>query len=340
MRAVRTTGLAAVAAVAAVAAGAAVTAIATLAAVGSAHAADVKLDNKPAAKPSTQPAAAAFFFDDFSYPDTAALFQQGWTVRNAAGHPGIPGARWAPEGLSVVADPRRTGGRLLRLHGSTDGTGAGTTQVQVCHQRKYLAGTYAARVRFSDQPTSGIDGDPVIQTFYAVSPLKRDFDPEFSELDWEYLANGGWGSDKTRLYGITWQTVRLEPWLAFNQQHEEFGALGEPGRDWHTLVIQVADGRTRWFLDGRQVDEHGGRNYPVVPMSINFNLWFSPGGPLPQGGAPRAYDQDVDWVLHVKDTVLSPAQVEAQVAAWRAQGVARLDDVPAALPALESRCDF
>lgn len=284
----------------------------------------------------THAAEPQFFFDDFSYPDTTALFKQGWAVRSAPGHPGIPGARWAPEGLSVVDGQ-------LRLHGVTDGTGPGTAQVQVCHQRKYLAGTYAARIRFSDQPVSGADGDPVIQTFYAVSPLKHDFDPEFSELDWEYLPNGGWGSDKTRIYGITWQTVRLDPWLAFNQQHEEFGPLGERGRDWHTLVMQVADGRTHWFIDGRKIDEHGGRNYPVVPMSINFNLWFSPGGPLPTGvagGPPRVYEQDVDWVFHAKDTVLSPAQVEAQVKRWRAGGIARLDQVPPATPALESRCDF
>lgn len=290
----------------------------------------------PAAGKVAAKVAPAFFFDDFSYPDAAAMFQQGWTARSASGHPGIPGARWAPEGLSVVDGK-------LRLRGATDGTGPGTTQAQVCHQRKYLAGTYAARIRFSDTPVSGADGDPVIQTFYAVSPLKHDFDPEFSELDWEYLPNGGWGSDKTRIYGITWQTVRLDPWLAFNQQHEEFTALGMAGRDWHTLVMQVADGRTHWFLDGRKIDQHGGRNYPVVPMSINFNLWFSPEGPLPQGpagGPPRVYEQDVDWVFHAKDTVLSPAEVERQVTRWRQRGIARLDQVPAAQPALESRCDF
>ncbi len=285
------------------------------------------------------PAPSAVFFDDFDYPNPAALFQHGWTARTVAGHPGIPGARWAPEGVSLVDDPQQRGGRWLRLRASTDGTGAGTSQVQLCHQRKYLTGTYAARVRFSDEPVSGADGDPVIQTFYAVSPLRFDFDPEFSELDWEYLPNGGWGSDKTRLYGITWQTVRLDPWLAFNQQHEEFGALGRRGQDMHTLVIQVADGQTRWFLDGRPISTHGGRNYPVVPMSINFNLWFSPNGPLPQGGAPRVYEQEVDWVLHAKDQVLSPAEVDAQVSRWRASGVKRLDTVPAAQPALESRCD-
>ena len=79
------------------------------------------------------------------------------------------------------------------------------------HQRKYFEGTYAARVRFTDQPVEGPDGDVVVQTFYAVSPLRFDFDPEYSELDWEYLPNGGWGDTKTRLYGVTWQTWRSSP---------------------------------------------------------------------------------------------------------------------------------
>jgi hypothetical protein len=134
--------------------------------------------------------------------------------------------------------------------------------------------------------------------------------------------------------------VRLDPWLAFNQQHEEFGPLGEPGRDWHLLVMQVDQGQVRWFLDGRPLARHGGRNYPVVPLSINFSLWFSRGGLLPASAQPRVYEQEVDWVMHAQGQVLSPAQVEQQVARWREQGLARLDEVLPAQPALESRCDF
>jgi hypothetical protein len=37
---------------------------------------------------------------------------------------------------------------------------------------------------------------------------------------------------------------------------------------------------------------HGGRNYLMVPMSINFNLWFSPGGTLPGESELRVYQQD------------------------------------------------
>ena len=276
------------------------------------------------------------FFDDFSYADLSALRARGWTPRSQAGHPGVEGATWSADQLSLQDDPLVQGNRLLRLSARTDGTGAGTRQAQVCHARKYLAGTYAARIRFTNTPVAGIDGDPIIQTFYAVTPLRHDFDPDFSELDWEYLPNGGWGSDKTRLYGIAWQTVRISPWQSHNQAHEEFVTL----RGWHVLMMQVAQGQVKLFLDGRQVAQHGGRNYPVSPMSINFNLWFSPGGLLPKTDQPRHYEQDVDWVLHTRNQVLSPAQVDAEVARLLAAGVATVDTVPVPEPVLSSHCDF
>lgn len=280
--------------------------------------------------------AAQLWFDDFSYRSAPELAQGGWTPRTTPGHPGVPGAAWSAEAVSVLDDPDQRGNRLLRLAARTDGTPAGTTQAQLCHARKYLEGTYAARVRFRDQPSSGADGDPVVQTFYAVSPLRFDFDPAFSEIDWEYLPNGGWGSERTRLYGITWQTVRVEPWQAHNQSHEEFASVD----GWHLLVMQVAGGRTRHYLDGRLLAEHGGRNYPVVPMTVSFNLWFSPGGLMPASAEPRVYEQDVDWVFHARGQVLSPQQVTRQVRALRRKGVAQLDTVPAAEPPLPSRCDF
>jgi hypothetical protein len=284
--------------------------------------------------PSTP--APELFFDDFSQPELATLARDGWTVRQQAGHPGIAGAHWGDAAIALVDDPQQPGNRLLRLSARTDGTPAGTQQAQLCHARKYLEGTYAARVRFSDAPVQGPDGDVVVQTFYSVSPLRFDFDPEYSELDWEYLPNGGWGSERTRLYGITWQTVRVEPWQAHNQSHEEFASVD----GWHLLVMQVAGGRTRHYLDGRLLAEHGGRNYPVVPMTVSFNLWFSPGGLMPASAEPRVYEQDVDWVFHARGQVLSPQQVTRQVRALRRKGVAQLDTVPAAEPPLPSRCDF
>ena len=218
----------------------------------------------------------------------------------------------------------------------TDGTGPGTVQAQLCHQRKYLQGTYAARIRFTDAPRSGADGDPVIESFYAVAPLAHAFDPDFSELDWEYLPNGGWGSDRTRLYGVSWQTVQIEPWEAHNSPHEEFASFD----GWHVLLMQVTRNEVREFVDGRQVAVHDGRNVPVSPMTISFNLWFAVNGMLPAGGEPRVWDEDVDWVFHVRDRVLSPADVDAQVRALRAGNVRRSDTVPAPNPPLQQRCDI
>jgi hypothetical protein len=289
-----------------------------------------------AADGRAQPQDAGLFFDDFSYMNPADLPQGGWQVRTAPGHPGLPGGRFGLDALSFVDDPARAGNRLLRMTARTDGTGPGTVQAQLCHQRKYLEGTYAARVRFTDAPAQGVDGDPVIETFYAVSPLAHAFDPDFSEVDWEYLPNGGWGSEKTRLYAISWQTVQIDPWEAHNSAHEEFASFD----GWHVLLMQVAHGEVREFVDGRPVAVHGGRNVPVRPMSIAFNLWFSTGGLLPAGGAPRVYEEDVDWVFHAARAVLSPADVEAAVQALRAAGTARTDSVPAADPPLSARCDF
>jgi len=60
-------------------------------------------------------------------------------------------------------------------------------------------------------------------------------------------------------------------------------------------VLQVAHGTVTYYLDGGLVAAHGGKYYPEVPMSINYNLWFIDGGGLAPGPT-RTYQEDVDWV--------------------------------------------
>ncbi len=112
-------------------------------------------------------------FDDFNYLNSRQLAKHGWIIRTAAGWPGVPGAMWGNSGVSFPADPDRRGNRLLRMTSSTDGTGPNTHQTQICHQRKYLEGTYAARVRFVDVPTDGPTGDQLVESFYTRSRLQR-----------------------------------------------------------------------------------------------------------------------------------------------------------------------
>jgi hypothetical protein len=187
----------------------------------------------------------ALLFDDFSYTSLEAFIGNESVARTSKGWPGVAGATWQGA-LSFVADESRPGNRVLRMTANTNGTA--TQQAQFCHQRKYYEGTYAARVRFTDRPVVGPDGDQVVETFYTITPLKAPLDPDYSEQDFEYLPNGGWDGSALTLYNTTWETFRPEPeWLAVNDTHARQGSL----HGWHTLVLQIADRKVKYFLDGK-----------------------------------------------------------------------------------------
>jgi len=263
-------------------------------------------------------------FDDFSYSDQAQLTRRGWIIRTAAGFPGVPGAKWGGAGVSA-----RNG--ILQITAETDGTAAKTRQVQICHERKYGNGTYAARVYFTD---AGVD--QAVQTFYMISPLREPMALEYSEIDFEYLPRGGWGKNGSTLFATTWETFSPEPNWKANNVYE---AQSRSFAGWRTLVVQVADGKVRYFVDGKQFAEHAGDVYPESLMSINFNLWFIRDGLAPIGEL-RRYRQLIDWVFYESDAVRAPAEVEATVASFRKRSISFRDTVPRPRPSLESPCNF
>ena len=280
------------------------------------------------------PPAEQVLFEDFSYANKAQLRKNGWIIRTEPGWPGIPGATWSEEAVTLVKDTAQPGNTIIRMTSSTDGTN--TIQTQICHQRKYLEGTYAARVRFSDEPVSGPRGDQLVQSFYTISPLKAPMDPDYSELDYEYLPNGGWGIDGSTLYATTWETFSPEPnWKKDNVFKTTAGSQA----GWHTLVTQVFDGKVKYFIDGNLFAEHGGEYYPEDTMSINFNLWFIRDG-MVQAKERRQYQEDIDWVFFRAGTALTPEQVEAAIASMRRRAIKFRDTVPAKTPALKSPCNF
>jgi len=269
-----------------------------------------------------EPGGTGVVFDDFSYADSddPTLTAHNWTVRTYSGGPGVPGASW-PKG-NVTFPSIGGGNKAMQLRAVTDGTAGGTQQAELYHQRKFFEGTYAARVRFSDAPVSGPDGDHVVQTFFTITPLAFDLDPDYGELDFEYLPNGGWGAEGPIMYATTWETYRNEPWLAVNTHTSR----NQSYDGWHTLVMQVSGGTVRYYIDGELFAEHGGIYYPETPMSVNFNLWFI-NGELLGGSTQRAYVEQVDWFYHSQNEVVSPAQVEARVNAYRAESTTWVDTV-------------
>ncbi|TXK42851.1 cellulose binding domain-containing protein [Nonomuraea sp. C10] len=263
------------------------------------------------------PGPGGVLFDDFSYTNSSdpRLAQRGWTVRSSSGGPGVPGATWSP---SAITFP----GGLLTLDSRTDGTVGGTVHTELSTAgRKFFEGTYAARVRFSDAPTSGPDGEHVVQTFFTITPLRFNLDPDYGELDFEYLPNGGWGEPSNILYATSWETYQGEPWQAVNTHTEERASFA----GWHDLVIQVSGGRIKYYVDGRLFADHGGIHYPETPMWIMFNQWFID---LQAATGTRTYRQQVDWVYHARNEVVSPAGVLSRVGDLRAEGTSFRDTVP------------
>jgi hypothetical protein len=292
------------------------------------------LDTQAQRRPA--PTAARVLFDDFSYSSRAQLAKHGWIVRTAEGWPGVPGAVWWSGGVTFVKDDAAPRNLVLRMTSKTGGNGSRTNQTQVCHQRKYLEGTYAARVRFYDAPNVGLGGDQLVESFYTISPLKAPWDMDYSELDFEYLPNGGWGIAGPTLYATTWETFYPEPnWKKDNV----FDTWAGSRAGWHTLVTQVSNGHVKYFVDGKMLADHADRFYPESLMSVNFNLWFIRDGMTKEQGE-RSYSEDIDWVFHEVGSALTPDEVEARVATLRRTGVNFRDTVPAPTPALASPCNF
>ncbi|GAA0399045.1 hydrolase [Acrocarpospora corrugata] len=278
----------------------------------------------PSPSPSgPPPGGSGVVFDDFSYVDAndTSIASHNWTIRTNQGGPGIPGATWPKGNISfpVVSGTNKA----LQLKSVTDGTSAGTQQSEVLHQRKFLEGTYAARVKFSDAPTSGPDGDHIVQTFFTITPLNQDLDPNYSEQDFEYLPNGGWGEPANIMYATSWETYRNEPWLAVNVHTEN--RISYDG--WHDLVLQVSGGQIKYYIDGALFATHGDIYYPETVQSVNFNLWFISGGLL-GSSTPRTYLQQVDWFYHSKNEVVAPTEVLNRVNSYRTASTRWVDTVP------------
>ncbi len=235
----------------------------------------------------------------------------------------MSGATWSTGAFGFPADA--SGNRVMQMNAASDGTAGGTVQAEIdTTARKFFEGAYAARVYFNDSPVTGPNGDHANETFYTISPLAYDNDPTYSELDYEYLPNGGWGGDGPRMYTTTWYTYANNPYSQDNSSHSELRSL----QGWHTLVMTVASGTVTYYIDGTQYFSTSGKYYPRQNMTIDFNEWFI-NGELAGSSTSRTWREQVDWTLYTGGRALTPAQADAKVSAYRSAGTAFTDTVPA-----------
>lgn len=263
------------------------------------------------AAPSAQadvPVTSGVLFDDFHYSgrNDPALAAHGWKIHHAAGGPGIDGT-WSPEGVSFPTVAGAKGGQVLQLQLHTDGTRAGTRQAGLQSSKSlFLDGTYAARVYITDDPAVGGNGDHVNETFYAISPQGPKL--PYSELDYEYLPNGGWGSPVPELDAVSWHSAKMGDRVYRGWKTRLHG--------WHTLVFTTLHGKTTYSVDGQAIFSNGAAFSPRSPMNVNFSLWLID---LPFSGN-RDWNMQVNWFYFQAGKAQSLSQVQKAVDGYYASG--------------------
>ncbi|GAA0486129.1 cellulose binding domain-containing protein [Streptomyces stramineus] len=269
--------------------------------------------------PSAGPAAAApagVLFDSFHYTgaDDPALAANGWQARTGEGGPGIRNT-WSAAGISFPADAKAQEGQALQLRVTTDGTKQGTRQSELQNTKAgFFTGTLAARIYFSDKPTSGRGGDHINESFFAISPNHAS--SKYSELDYEYMPNGGWGAPGPRLDTTSW---------GGNKQGDQVTrATKQRFQGWHTLMITALDGKVTYSMDGRELFSSRGKGFPRERMGIHFSTWLVD---LPFKG-PRTWDMRVDWVYGQAGRAVPLAEVQKAADGFHGAGTHYVNTLP------------
>ncbi|WP_148314086.1 glycoside hydrolase family 16 protein [Sorangium cellulosum] len=268
---------------------------------------------------------SAELFDDFSYTGIADdNLTSRWWVRTTDGAPGVDGAQWLSSNVSFIEDPDLASNRLLRLKATTSGSGASTSHAEIqSNDDRFRLGTYSARVKFSHTPLTGTRhlADKLVETFFTISPWINDpeTDPNYSEQDFEYMPNGGWGQGNTSTLWLTsWETATLEDTQSNQVAGDQSG--------WKRLLIQIDESGIHYYIEGALLCTHDAGYVPETNQHLDFNLWFDELAAGETG--PRTYAEDVDWVYFAKDVLLSQAEVDARVAGFRASSAALVDTLP------------
>ena len=267
----------------------------------------------PAAAPVVP---AQTVFDDFHYsgPDDPALLAHGWEPRTGPGGPGISDT-WSTSGVSFPSEASAQGGQVLQLQAGTDGTSASTHQAELeSTKAEFFNGTYAARIYFANQPTSGPNGDHINESFYPISADGKS--PLYSELDNEYMPNGGWGAPGPAFDTTSWYSAVTDDRVT-RRSHQSL-------QGWHTMMITAEDGVVTYSMDGKTLFSSTGKYIPRESMDVDFSDWFID---LPFVGQ-RTWDMQVNWFYYKADQAVSLKNVQKAVAGFYQAGTHYINTVP------------
>jgi hypothetical protein len=160
----------------------------------------------------------------------------------------------------------------------------------------------------------GDDRDHIAESVFTISPDHES--KKYSELDYEYLPNGGWGAYGPRLDTTSWRDSATNDRVT----KSHITKLG----GWHTMVITVHDGETTYSIDGHELFSNGSKHSPREPMTVNFSTWFIG---LPFKGS-RSWDMQVDWLYYQADQAVSGKDAETAVAGLTADGTHYVNTLP------------
>ncbi|WP_159400994.1 glycoside hydrolase family 16 protein [Streptomyces sp. NRRL B-24484] len=257
-------------------------------------------------------------FDNFHYtgPTDPALTAHGWEIRSGEGGPGIKDT-WSGAGASFPDDATAQGKRTLQLQASTDGTQKGTKQAEIQSTgAKLFNGTYAARVYLSDKPASGKNGDHVVQSYFPISP--QDDSANYSELDYEYMTNGGWGTPGPQLDTTSW--FKADPPDRVTKPHKQ--RLG----GWHIMMVTSLNGKATYSMDGKELFTSSGKYVPREKMDVHFSNWFI--DLLPSLGGQRTWNLKINWFYYKDAEAVSYADVQKTVDGFYTAGTDFVDTLP------------
>jgi hypothetical protein len=258
-------------------------------------------------------------FDDFHYTgsDDPLLQAHGWQIRTDPGGPGIQNT-WTTAGVSFPTVQSAQGGQVMQLQLTSDGTAASTRQTELRSAKpEFFTGTYAARVYFTDGPAIGENGDHINEAFYAISaPTETQ---RYSELDYEYMPNGGWGSARPELDTTSWHSSKAGD-RVYRPTYQRL-------HGWHTVMITELNGETAYYLDGKKLFSNGPAYSLHGPVDVAFSTWLID---LPFAG-PRTWNMQVNWFYYQAGKALSLSDVNKAVNRYYANGTHYIDTLtPAA----------